>query len=53
MSLGGSAQILGRDVQVDLRAGDVPMAEQIPNGDDADAFAHEVRGECVPQPMRT
>jgi hypothetical protein len=42
MSCRGGSEILGRDVQIDLRAGDLSMAEQIANGHEPDALAHQV-----------
>ena len=53
MTLGRRAQVLSCDVQIDLRARDQPMAEQVADRDEPDAFAHEVRGKGVSQPMRT
>src|SRR6185437_10457361 len=53
MALGGCAQILCGHVQVDLRTRDQSMPEQVADRDEADAFAHEMRGEGVSQPMRT
>ena len=52
MASGGAAQVLGRHVQIDLRAGDLSMPEQVADGDEADAGAHQVRGERVAQAMR-
>ena len=49
---GGGAQIVGGDVQIDLRAGDQPMAEQIADGHQAYSRTHQVRGKSVPQAMR-
>jgi len=49
--LGRGAQILRSDVQIDLGARDEPMAEQITDRNEADAFAYEMRGEGVPDPM--
>ena len=40
--ISGGAKILRSNVQIDLRAGDVPVAEQIANRHQAYAFAHEV-----------
>ncbi len=39
-------------MQVNLRACDEAMTEQITNRDDANTSTHEVRCERVPQPMR-
>lgn len=52
MSICGCSEILRSDVQIDLCTRDEPMAEQIADGDEADAGTHEVRGERVPQSMR-
>ena len=48
MARGCSAKIVAGDMQVDLRAGDQPVAEQIPDGDQAHPGAHQMRGESVP-----
>lgn len=48
MSVGGMTQILRGDVQVDLGAGDEPVAEQVADGDQAHAGPDQVGGERVP-----
>src|SRR5947199_2675565 len=48
----GVAEIVGGDVQIDLRAGDQPMAEQIADGHQTNFRAHQVSRKSVPQPMR-
>src|SRR6202007_2097148 len=48
----GVAEIVGGDVQIDLRAGDQPMAEQIAGGHQGDFRADQVSRKSVPQPMR-
>ncbi len=45
----GAAQVIGGHVQVDLRAGDQAMAEQIADRDQADAGADQVGRERVSQ----
>ena len=47
----GSAKIISSDMQVDLGAGDQPMAEQITNGHQANTGAYQVGCASVPQPM--
>ena len=39
---------LGGHVQVNLRAGDQPMAQQVSDGHQIHARLHQVRGERVP-----
>jgi hypothetical protein len=53
MTLGGVAQILRRHMQIDLSTRDLAVSEEIANRDEVDAFAHQVRGKGVTQPMRT
>src|SRR5437899_3740192 len=48
----GVAEIAGGDVQIELRAGDQSMAEQIADGHQANFRAHQVSRKSVPQPMR-
>lgn len=52
MSRCSGSEILGRDVQVDLRAGDLPMSEEITNGYEPNAFAHEVSRKSVAHAVR-
>ena len=52
MTRGGCTKIIGSDMQIDLRAGDQPMAEQITNGHQANAGTHQVSCKRMPQPMR-
>ena len=42
MAIGCRSQILGRHVEIELRAGDESMAEQVADGDESHARAHEV-----------
>lgn len=52
MTLGGAAQILRRHMQINLSTRDLPVSEKVANRDEVDAFAHQVRGKGVAQPMR-
>jgi hypothetical protein len=52
MSIRCRTQILRRDVQIDLRAADLSMTEEIANGDYLSARADQMSGEGVPQAMR-
>ena len=46
------SEIFSRHMQIDLSAGDLPMAEQIADGDEAYALAHKVGRKCVAHAMR-
>lgn len=50
--LGGRSQVISRDVQIDLRAGDLLVTEKIAYGDQVDSGLHEMRCERVAQSMR-
>ena len=52
MPIGGGTEILGRDVQIELGARDLTMPEQIAQGDEADAGAHEMCRKGVTDAMR-
>ena len=52
MSSGGSTKIIRSDVQINLRAGDEAMTEQIANCYQANAGANKMRGEGMPDAMR-
>ena len=45
VQIGRVAQVLCRDMQIDLRAGDLSMTQEIANRDEPDTGAHEVRRE--------
>ena len=47
MARGSSTKIVAGDVQVDLRAGNQPVTEQVTNGDEADSGADEMSREGV------
>ena len=47
MACGGVPQILGGDVQIDLRAGDLSMPEQVTDRNEANPGAHQVRCKRV------
>src|SRR5271169_2089484 len=52
MTCGGSAKIVGGDVQIDLGAGDQSMTEQIADGDQANAGTNQMGCESVTDTMR-
>ncbi len=45
-------EVFCRDVQIDLRAGDLPMTEQVANGHEPYALAHEVGRKRVAHAVR-
>ena len=52
MSRRSGSEILCRDVQIDLRAGDLPMTEQIADGHEPYALAHKVGRKRVAHAVR-
>ena len=52
MPLGRLTQILRCHMKINLGTRDLTVPEKIADGDEVDAFAHEMGGECVAQPMR-
>ena len=52
MARGCRAKIIHGDMQIDLRAGDEPVPEEIANRDEANACAHQVSRERVAETMR-
>src|SRR5688572_25208675 len=52
MAIGSAAQVLCSHMQIDLRAGDEAMPEQVADGDEANTCAHQVRCERVAQAVR-
>jgi len=51
MASGGVAQIFGSDMQIDLRARDLAMTQEVTNRDESDPGAHEMCREGVSQAM--
>src|ERR1700746_1735947 len=53
MTSRGAAEGFGRHVQINLSTRDLAMPEEVLNGDETDASAHEMRGKSMAHPMRT
>ena len=51
MTCGSGAKIFCRHVQINLRAGDLSMTEQIPNRHKTHAGAHQVGRKSMAHPM--
>lgn len=47
MNSRGAFEIFCSHVQIDLGAGDLPMTEQVTDGDQTDTLAHQMSGEGV------
>jgi hypothetical protein len=47
MTCSSGTKIIGRHMQINLRARDLSMTEQISNRDKADTGTHQVRGKSV------
>jgi hypothetical protein len=52
MLRGSSAKILGGDMQIDLRARNLSMSEEISNGDETNPGTNQMRCKRMAQSMR-